>query len=310
MVIFKLKEYMKNTTPNTQTLSSIGLVIGCVLFGLGSLIVAYVSVGSYAMAFWRLFLSSMVFWLLARLFAQHFPTHKKAVLFALLSGVALGLDLALWHESIHAIGPGISTLLNSLQILFLALIGFMFFKEKQNIGQISSLMIAIVGVALIGSVEFKSNYHAPWGFVSGITSGLMLAVSMVLLRQAHRFDNVPILAMMSLIGVGGAVAMLPLMLIFDSVKVPVSLGEWGFVLIYALIMQCLAWGLIAFSIPRLALTLTGLLLLTEPVAALVIDYVWLHKKINGVQWFGAFLTMLAIFLGSILHQKTSSNQPN
>lgn len=133
---------------------------------------------------------------------------------------------------------------------------------------------------------------------------------MVLLRQAHRFDNVPILAMMSLIGVGGVVAMLPLMLIFDSVKVPVSLGEWGFVLIYALIMQCLAWGLIAFSIPRLALTLTGLLLLTEPVAALVIDYVWLHKKINGVQWFGAFLTMLAIFLGSILHQKTSSNQPN
>ena len=34
-----------------------------------------------------------------------------------------------WHESIHAVGPGISTLLNSLQIFFLAAIGFFFYRN-------------------------------------------------------------------------------------------------------------------------------------------------------------------------------------
>jgi len=64
-------------------------------------------------------------------------------------------------------------------------------------------------------------------------------------------------------------------------------------------MQCLAWGLIAYSIPKLSLALTGLLLLTEPIAALVIDYSWLDKQINTLQWSGALLTMFAIYLGSL-----------
>ena len=63
-------------------------------------------------------------------------------------------------------------------------------------------------------------------------------------------------------------------------------------------MQCFAWGLIAYSIPMLSLSLTGLLLLSEPVAALLIDYFLLHKPINGLQWGGAALTLAAIYLGS------------
>ena len=68
-------------------------------------------------------------------------------------------------------------------------------------------------------------------------------------------------------------------------------------------MQCFAWGLIAYAIPLLSLSLTGLLLLSEPVAALVIDYFWLHKPINGVQWGGAALTLIAIYLGSYQPRK-------
>ena len=33
--------------------ASTGLVIGCIIFGLGSLIVAHVDVGGWAMSFWR-----------------------------------------------------------------------------------------------------------------------------------------------------------------------------------------------------------------------------------------------------------------
>lgn len=113
--------------PNTQNLfSMIGLVIGCVLFGLGSLIVAHVDgVGAYAMAFWRLSVSALIFLSLALIFRQPFPSSRREVILALISGGALGLDLGLWHESIYAVGPGISTLLNSLQIFFLAFIAFL-----------------------------------------------------------------------------------------------------------------------------------------------------------------------------------------
>ncbi|MDO5650623.1 MAG: DMT family transporter [Moraxella sp.] len=291
---------MVNMTKGSNGLPMLGLLIGCVLFGLGSLIVAHVhSVGAYAMAFWRLLISSLVFVLLAWGFRQRYPIGRAAWVFASLSGVALGLDLALWHESIYAVGPGISTLLNSLQIFFLAFIGFVFFKERQSPIQMVSLLLAIVGVGLIASPEFAHNTSATWGFVSGILSGACLAVSMTFIRQTHKHESVAILPLMAIVGVAGAVSLLPLMLVFNRGQMlPTTLGEIGWIVVYGAVMQCVAWGLIAFSIPRLSLALTGLLLLSEPVAALVIDFFVLHKAINGVQWTGAFLTMFAIYLGS------------
>ena len=55
--------------------------------------------------------------------------------------------------------------------------------------------------------------------------------------------------------------------------------------------------MIAYAIPLLSFSLTGLLLLSEPVAALLIDYFWLDKPINALQWSGAVLTLTAIYLG-------------
>ena len=96
---------------SSELISMMGLVVGCVLFGLGSLIVAHVDgVGAYAMAFWRLLISVGIFATLAIIFRQKLPSSRRAIVFALVSGAALGLDLALWHESIYAVGPGISTL--------------------------------------------------------------------------------------------------------------------------------------------------------------------------------------------------------
>ena len=287
-------------------LSMFGLLVGCVLFGLGSLIVAHVdSVGGFAMAFWRLLVSVPVFVLLSVVFKQTFPKNTKVVILALCAGGALGLDLALWHESIYAVGPGISTLLNSLQIFFLALIGFLFFKETQNALQLLSLVLACVGVALIGSPEFSHNSNALWGFVSGILSGAFLAVSMAIIRRVHEIQTVAIFPMMALVGLGGLLLLLPFMLIFNQGQIfPTSLHEVAWILVYGLVMQCVAWGLIAYNIPKIALALTGLLLLSEPVAALLIDYFWLNKSINVMQWGGAVLVMGAIYLGSTQNKKS------
>ncbi|MDO5073028.1 integral membrane protein [Neisseria animaloris] len=276
------------------------LVVGCVIFGLGSLIVKFVPVGAYAIAFWRLAVAAVIFWLLTRFFGQAFPKRKRTICFALLSGAFLGFDLALWHESIHAVGPGISTLLNSLQIFFLSAIGFFFFGERLGRLQIFSLLLAVTGVALIGSPELGRNSHAVWGLVSGIVSGAMLALSMVFIRKTHQEEKAALFPMMFLLSIGGMAAVFLPALVWDADKFyPETLRDIGLILIYGAVMQCFAWGLIAYAIPLLSLSLTGLLLLSEPVAALIIDYFWLHKPINALQWSGTALTLLAIYLGSL-----------
>lgn len=280
--------------------ATIGLTAGCIIFGLGSLIVAHVDIGGWAMSFWRLAISGVIFALLALFTGQRMPRARRAIAYGLLSGVFLGFDLALWHESIYAVGPGISTLLNSLQVFFLAAIGFLYFSERQSILQLLSLCLAMLGVAMIASPEFAQNNDATWGFVAGIVSGAMLAASMTFIRKVHETEPTSIFALMQLISIGGALAMLVPMFIFDrNNMLPSTWSELGWIFVYGAVMQCFAWGLIAYSIPKLSLALTGLLLLTEPIAALVIDYSWLNKPINTLQWAGALLTMLAIYLGSL-----------
>ncbi len=247
------------------------LVAGSVLFGLGSVIVARVSLGAYAVAFWRLAVAAAVFLPLVRLSGQRWPQSRRALAGALLAGVFLAFDLALWHESIRAVGPGISTVLNCLQIFWLTAIGLMLFGET------------------LGRLQ-----------LAGLLSGVMLAVSMVFVRQTQQAGPVGIFPLMFLISVGGMAALLPISLVWESNRFfPADWTEAGWVIVYGIVMQCLAWGMIAYSIPLLSLALTGLLLLAEPVAALLIDSVFLHKPVSALQWAGAALTMLAIYLGSL-----------
>lgn len=280
------------------------LIVGCVIFGLGSLIVKFVPVGAFAMAFWRLCVAAVIFWLLSRFFGQKLPHNKKAFAFACLSGAFLGIDLGLWHESIYAVGPGISTLLNSLQIFFLTAAGFFFFGERPSKLQLFSLLMAIFGIVLIASPEFSHNTQAGWGFASGIVSGSMLALSMIFVRKTHQVQPVSLLPMMLLVSLGGmAVLWLPALLFNGNALYPTTFHDAALILIYGAVMQCFAWGLIAYAIPLLSLSVTGLLLLSEPIAALLIDYFLLDKPINGWQWCGVALTLSAIYLGSLRPQK-------
>lgn len=258
------------------------LVIGCILFGLGSLIVKFVPVGAYAIAFWRLLIASGIFWLLMKLYRKPLPKQPKTLFWAIASGVFLAFDLAFWHESIYAVGPGISTLLNSLQIFFLAFIGWLFFQEQQSKLQLASLLIATVGVVLIASPELQHNIEAGYGIFIGLLSGACLAASMASIRQAHRIEPISIFPLMWLISISGAITLILPSLIFNADSLyPTTLTDIGLIVTYGVVMQCIAWGMIAYTIPLLSLGLTGLLLLSEPVAALVIDAFLLHKPINA-----------------------------
>ena len=128
---------------------------------------------------------------------------------------------------------------------------------------------------------------------------------MIFIRETHKIEKTPLFPMMLLVSLGGMAALVLPSLLFNSSNLyPTNWHDVGLILIYGAVMQCLAWGMIAYAVPLLPLTLTGLLLLSEPVAALLIDYFWLHKPINGLQWGGAALTLFAIYLGSLKSKHT------
>ena len=106
------------------------LVVGCVVFGLGSLIVKFVDVGSYAIAFWRLLIAAPIFFLLGRFFRQKMPTKRKTVGYAILSGVFPRIRPRPLARKHSRRGSRHFHLAQHLQIFFLAAIGFFFYSER------------------------------------------------------------------------------------------------------------------------------------------------------------------------------------
>lgn len=294
------------TRPANDTAAIFALLGGCVVFGLGGIIVALLPVNSYAIAFWRLFFALLAFAAIAAVKRIPFPRHRGALGFGLLGGLFFAFDLGLWHESIHAVGPGIATLLNSLQIFFLTGIGYLFFKETPGRLRLIGLFVAIAGVTLIGSPEFQINGNAFWGFASGIISGSMLAFSMASVRQAHAHEKTHLVAMMIMFSVAGCAVLLPMALLADGAFLPPDAKSWFWAVVCGIVMQCGAWGTVVWAIPRLSLSLTGLILLSEPVAAILIDWSILHKPITPLQWLGCAVTLIAIYLGTLRRTETIS----
>ena len=87
------------------------LLLGCVIFGLGSLIVKFVAVGSYAIAFWRLAIAGIVFCFLAPRLCQIQPHNHPTLAFYLLSRFAPCIELALSPERLYSAHHVLSNLL-------------------------------------------------------------------------------------------------------------------------------------------------------------------------------------------------------
>ncbi|MBR7059417.1 MAG: DMT family transporter [Neisseriaceae bacterium] len=293
----------------SQKLAATYLILGCIIFGLGGLIVKFVQLDSYVLTSWRLIIATFVFIFLIKIFKQKLPKHRYAYLSALLSGIFLALDLSFWHESLRSVGPGISTLLNSLQIFFLAFIARFFFQEKQTIYRLIGLLLAFIGVVMISLPEWSHNENAAYGIIIGLLSAAMLSLSMTFIRIAHSFEKIDIFPMMFLISIsGGITSLLISIVINDNILIlPTNINDLILLVIYGVVMQCMAWGMIAYAVPLLSLTLTGLLLLTESIAALFIDFIILHKPISVLQIAGAVLTMIAIAIGSYHKSKHLPN---
>ena len=156
-----------------------------------------------------------------------------------------------------------------------------------------SLFLAVAGVVLISGEELQHNFDGMYGIIIGLISAGMLAASMIMIKKVHEEEPTALFSLMFILSLSGA-----LVLIVPDNLYPTIFTDWGLVFIYGAVMQCVAWGMIAYTIPYLSLGLTGLLLLSEPVVALVIDYFGLDKPINHWQWAGAVLTLVAIYLGS------------
>jgi len=276
------------------------LATASTLFGLGSLFVVFIDLHPVVIAFYRLLIASICFAAYLLVKRQSFKTNRHALLFASLAGIFLGVDLAGWNIGIREVGPGIATILNSLQIFFMAFSGIVFYSIRPNRLLWLSLSISFIGVIFLSLPEVKSNPHGLSGIIISIVSGAAFAAAMVLTKNAQKHQHHSVVNTVFYTSVAASLTTFLCAQFIGasaSFHIPDS-GSYIALFFYGSLVHVFAWFLMTDAVNRTSVTLVGLMMALEPVSVFLIDIGLLGKSIHIMQFIGAGMTIGAVYIGS------------
>jgi len=235
------------------------------------------------------------------------PMSPRAVGLSLLAGVFFTVDLLTWHHAIEYVGAGLATVLGNLQVVIVALVAWVLFKERPRTAVLLALPVVLAGVVLISGVVGADAYGRNPGLGSAISLVTAFAYSGYLLtiRRStpdHRPAAPVAIATLSTAVVGIVVGVLAGRL--DPIP---SWPAHGYLLALGFTSQFAGYLAIQVSLPRLPAVLTSLILLVQPVTTVVLSAVLLGEAPSVAQLSGVVLVVagIAIATGTVERARTA-----
>ena len=219
---------------------------------------------------------------------------------AIVSGLILALDLNLWHESIALLGAGLGTVIANVQVVFVAAAAWLLYGQRPTPGRIATIAVVFGGVVLTSGLARHDAYGAQpvAGAVIGVIAGVTYAAFLLVYRHANRTPGPrsgPLLD--STLGMmAGALACA----VFDPhfTFVPGLQADRWLVLL-AVGSQVIGWLLIGAALPKLPVVETSVLLLGQPVCAVIWGVLIFGEQLSVVQWAGSAIVLAGVAVLSL-----------
>ena len=275
------------------------VLLGASMISFSGVWVVLAEVPSTTSAFYRV-LFGFLFLLIAHTGSGlSFPHVRKIFIATALCGFTFALDLYFWHASMQYIGPGLGTILSNFQVFFMAACGMFFLQERLKLRFLFSLPLAFFGLFLLIGFRWStlpSDYRL--GIFYGFLTALAYTVYLLLLRNIQyvsqkdsRFTPMMLISFFTALFLAVYMLATDISFAIPSLQSAFSLTALG------LCSQAIGWILIAGSLPKMAASMTGLILLLQPSLAFIWDVLFFARPTDSIQWLGAVITLSAIYLG-------------
>jgi drug/metabolite transporter (DMT)-like permease len=227
------------------------------------------------------------------------PRSRRSHLVAVAAGVFFASDLTLYHHGVQFVGAGLGTVIPNLQVVIVAIVGWLVLGERLDRRTWAALAVAVCGALLISGLLERGAYGAdpPLGVAFGLGAGASYAGYLLVIRQGNRDGRRPFGTLFDASAATVVVAALAGAVVGDLDLVP-AWPAHGWLLALALISQVVGYGLINLSLPRLPAVLTSVLLLAQPIATLVFSGLLLGEDPSGLQLAGVSLILGGVILAA------------
>lgn len=298
---------MNRSPVKNKDLTTLSLILGAVLISFSGIWVKTAQVSPTSAAFYRVFFGGIILLIVAFCKGELKQRKPSNLWLVLLCGFLFALDLFFYHTSIRYVGPGLATILSNFEVIILAAVGILCFKEKLRLAFLLSAPLAFLGLFLIVGLRLGQMDAA---YRMGIYCGLATAVcygGYILSLRKLQSDQAGlsmfyVLMLVSL--VSSAFLGMGILGGGDTFRIPdlrtfLSLSALG------LFSQSAGWILIANALPRMRASLSGLILLLQPALAFIWDVFFFQRPTRWINWIGVAIVLAAIYLGTV---KPSNSQ--
>lgn len=289
---------MKKTHSRAQHILFVAM--GAAIISFSAVFVRLSAVHADAAGFYRVFFGALALVPVLLLRRENFSFSGRTLLWSAIAALFFFCDLAAWHRSIHYLGPGLATLFGNFQIFFVALAGFLFLEEKISLRFVLSVPLALSGiVCVLNPLTFTLRSDFGSGFVLGIVTSLCYTGYLLSLHRMKRLHaGLSSTGMICLVSALCAVIFFAECLLTGTSLAMPSTIDFIYMALYGIICQGIAWVLISRSMPHVGASLTGLLLLMQPVMSYLWDITIFHRHIAPLECIGVVIALIAIYLGS------------
>lgn len=237
-----------------------------------------------------------VVWFLRRHLDHRTPRQRWLAFGA---GIALALDMIVWHTSIGYIGAGLATLIANTQVVLVAVAAWLFFGERPDTRVVVAIPVVLLGVTLVSGLGQDTAFGA--NPVLGTVLALLAAVFYAFFIMVMKFANpggAPSAGPLFEITAGGVVTVALIGAVSGGIDLTFSWPEHGWLLALALGPQVVAWLLIGYALPRLPAAETATIVLLQPALTMVWGAVLFSERPSSLQIVGAGVVLLGVAMAA------------
>ncbi len=294
-----------NISPQLRVLA------GAFCISFSAVFVRLVDVPATTSGFYRVFIGGLGLAVLVALTRTRLAFSRGSWFVLVVCSLFFAADLWFWHRSIIYVGPGLSTLLASLQVIFVTLFGALLLGLKPTRRQLIAIPIALLGLCLIVGIDWNAlPVHYRLGVVFGILTAVSYAGYLLSLRhvQAETRSKVPLaeLAVMTVL----TTVWLAICALFEGESLAVgSWSNFSWLLAYGLLAHIVGWLLITSAIAEVSPAVFGLSLLIQPVLSFAWDILFFGRGLTWIEALGGFITLVAILIGGARTARHAGTPP-
>ncbi len=228
-----------------------------------------------------------------------------------LGGMFLGFHFAAWITSLEYTTIASSVVLVTTAPLWVSLLSPLFLKEKLTQGILIGLAVSLIGsvivgisgncalkhgeIACTGFNEMFSGSHF-WGNLLALSGAFLSAGYLMVGRKVRNSLNLSTYTF--IIYSFAALVLIIIVLVTGKSVLGYSAINYFWILALAIVPQLIGHSAFNWALKYLSAAFVSIALLGEPVGSVILAFLFLREKPNGLEVFGGLLILVGIVIAT------------